>query len=339
MNYKHLSISKKLFFVLVNVISLNSFCVAQESDNAYTETLLLKLVKEKHVKSVKEIEDKDSTEKVLKARWFNESGLETITQISNYETQVNYYNNGKITKQISYSTVNLADTSSAKHIIYKLYNSLGQIINRKYFIDRKLENSKSTNYCINDTCYFTENFYENEKIISGTRTVQSKKLKITNEIRYNKNNLIKEITSYYSKYDELGQPIEDGDLLYDDGIKEFIDNYPGNKNTKAYFVFMNQDSLNKMILSGIIKPTFFPKVIYSYVENKLVSVNDELNYFKMQIVYDNFGLPKEVSQKHLDEELNTKTLYLYDENNLPKEVQVYNSQNKIISKRLFKYTF
>ncbi len=339
MNDKIFSISKKLFCVLVSFIFIPVYSIAQDSESSFIDAYLLKLIKEKHVKSVKEIEVKDSTEKVLKTRWFNESGLETITQISNYETQVNYYNNGKITKQITYSTVSLADTSNAKHVISNLYNSLGQIINRKYFIDGKLENSKSTNYCINDTCYFTENFYENEKIISGTRTVQSKKLKITNEIRYHKNNLIKEITSYYSKYNELGQPTEDGDLLYDDGIKEFIDNYPGNKNTKAYFVFMNQDSLNKMILSGIIKPTFFPKVIYSYVENKLVSVEDELNYYKMQIVYDNFGLPKEVSQKHLDEELNTKTLYLYDENNLPKEVQVYNSQNKIISKRLFKYTF
>lgn len=233
----------------------------------------------------------------------------------------------------------MADTSNAKHIISNLYDSLGQIINRKYFIDGKIENTKSTNYCINDTCYFTENFYQNEKLISGTRTVRSKKLKITNEISYRKNNIIKEITSYYSKYDELGQPIEDGDLLYDDAIKEFIDNYPGNKNIKAYFVFMNQDSIDKMILSGIIKPTFFPKVIYSYVENKLVLVKDELNYYKMQIIYDNLGLPKEVTQKNLNEELNTRTLYLYNEKNLPKEVQVYNSQDKIISKRLFKYTF
>lgn len=339
MNDKILSINKKLFWVLVSVIFIPAYGIAQDSESSFIDTYLLKLIKEKHVKSVKEIEVRDSTEKVLKTRWFNESGLETITQVSNYETQVNYYNNGKIKKQITYSTASLADTSNAKYIISNLYDSLGQIINRKYFTDGKIETAKSTNYCVNDTCYFTENFYENEKLISGIRTVKSKKLKITNEISYRKNNIIKEITSYYSKYDELGQPMEDGDLLYDDGIKEFIDNYPGNKNTKAYFVFMNQDSLNKMILSGIIKPTFFPEIIYSYVENKLVSEENELRYYKMKIIYNNSGLPIEVSQKHLDEELNTKTLYLYDENSLPKEVQVYNSQNKIISKRIFKYTF
>lgn len=176
--------------------------------------------------------------------------------------------------------------------------------------------------------------------ISEIKITFTDSLRIISYIDYNSDTLIEKQKSYYSKYNQLNQLTEQGELNFEEGFGEFIDNFKGDQNNLLAFFMFAKDSLAKLELSGLIKPKFIAEKKYFYTNGKLTLIEEE-PLIKKYYSYNALGLPKDVLIKSNDEtqELLSKTVYLYNEKNLPIEVNLYNGENKITSKRIYKYTF
>ncbi|MFA9213268.1 MAG: hypothetical protein ACEQSR_05405 [Candidatus Methylacidiphilales bacterium] len=342
MNDKIFSFNKKLFWVLVSVILTHAYCIAQDSEDTFPDTLLVKLAKEKHVKSIKEIDVQNTKQYLLQTRWFNDLGLEVITQNEgNKHTYVQIYNKESVVKRIIYSTINLADTAKANDIYIHWFDSLGQSVKTEQVINDTLLLVTSNTYTYKDNISYTKEIdHLYGRGISEIKITFTDNFRIISYIDYNSDTLIEKQRSYYSKYNQLNQLTEQGKLNYEKGFEEFIDNFKGDQNNLLAFFMFAKDSLARLELSGLIKPQFITDKKYFYTNGKLTLIEEE-PLIKKYYSYNAFGLPKEVLIKSYDKtgELLSKILYLYNEKNLPIEVRVYDNTNKITSKRLYTYTF
>lgn len=342
MSNKIFSISKKLFLVVVSIIFIHACCNAQESDDTYPDTLLVKLAKEKRVKSIKEIDVQNTKQYLLQTRWFNDLGLEVITQNeSNKHTYVQVYNRKRVVKRIIYSTINLTDTAKANDIYIHWFDSLGQSVKTEQVInDTLILVTSNTHSYKNNISYIKEIDHLYGRGISEIKITFTDSLRIISYIDYNSDTLIEKQSSYYRKYNKSKQLIEEGKLNYEKGFEEFIDNFKGDQNNLLAFFMFAKDSLARLELSGLIKPQFITDKKYFYTNGKLTLIEEE-PLIKKYYSYNALGLPKEVLIKSTDGtgELLSKILYLYNEKNLPTEVRVYDNTNKITSKRLYTYTY
>jgi len=342
MSNKILLINKKLFLVLVSVIFTHAYGNAQENEDTFPDTLLVKLAKEKRVKSIKEIDVQNTKQYLLQTRWFNDLGLEVITQNEgNKHTYVQIYNRERVVKRIIYSTINLADTAKANDIYIHWFDSLGQSVKTEQVINDTLQLVTSNTYSYNNNIsYIKEIDHLYGRGISEIKITFTDSLRIISYIDYNSDTLIEKQRSYYSKYNKFKQLIEEGEINLEEGFGEFIDNFKGDQNNLLAFFMFAKDSLAKLELSGLIKPKFITEKKYFYTNGKLTLIEEE-PLIKKHFSYNVFGLPKEVLIKSNDKtgELLSKTVYLYNEKNLPTEVSVYDNANKITSRRLYTYTF
>ncbi len=342
MSNKILLINMKLLLVLVSVIFTHAYGNVQENEDTFPDTLLVRLAKEKRVKSIKEIDVQNTKQYLLQTRWFNDLGLEVITQNEgNKHTYVQIYNKERIVKQIIYSTINLADTAKANDIYIHWFDSLGQSVKTEQVINDTLQLVTSNTHSYNNNVsYIKEIDHLYGRGISEIKITFTDSLRIISYIDYNSDTLIEKQRSYYNKYNKFKQLTEEGELNYEKGFEELIDNFKGDQNNLLAFFMFAKDSLAKLELSGLIKPKFIPEKKYFYTNGKLTLIEEE-PLIKKHYSYNAFGLPKEVLIKSNDKtgELLSKTVYLYNEKNLPIEVRVYDNTNKIRSKRLYTYTY
>lgn len=326
------------YIILLLMILITSLSFAQESEQLYPDTLLLRLIKEKKVKQV-DIIDATNKGRTLQTTHYNANGDEVL--LMNFQNGYSYFQpfeGGKLRKKLIYSTLDTKDTLNAEDKYIHWFDELGNLTREDNIMYGKLfQTTEHTVKCSGDTCLLTER--KSDGRYSSIRVIKNGKMEWIDYISYNKYEQISEVKSFYRMYNSHYQLIEEGNRFYDDTLEAYL------IEKKFHLAeLFNNDTLSRIILSGKLKPRYICKKKYQYTNQLLDSIQEGVFTVK-HITYNSHNLPIEVSCRFVAEEYKNeeascgKTIYLYNDINLPTTVIVYHGDGKEQSRISYKYYF
>lgn len=327
------------YIILLLMIQIASLLFAQESEQFYPDTILLRLIKEKHVRQVDIIEATDE-DRILQTKYYNDNGDEIL--LKNFQNGYSYFQQfekGKLRKKLIYSTIEIKDTSNAPDKYIHWFDELGNLQQEDNIMNGKL--FQTTEHKISfsgDTCLLTEQ-NKSKGRHSSIRVITRGNTEWIDYISYNNYERISAVKSFYRMYNSHHQLIEEGNRYYDDTLEAYL------IEKKFHLAeFFNNDTLFRIILSGKLKPRYIWQKKYHYTNQLLDSIEEDVLTLKY-ITYNSHNLPIEVScrfeaEEDKNEEASCgKTIYLYNDKDLPTTVIVYYGDGKEQSRISYKYYF
>jgi hypothetical protein len=321
------------------LFQLTLICVrafSQDADQLYPDTLLQRLIREKHVKQV-DIIDAIGKEHLLQTSYYNANGDEILLKnFQNGYSYVKQFENGKLRKTLIYSTIEIKDTFNAQDKYIHWFDELGNLTREDNIINGKL--FQTTEHSVEysgDTCLLTER--KSDGRYSSIRIITSGSKEWIDYISYDSHKRITDVKSYYRLINKEHQLIEEGERNYEDSLGAYL----MAKNFDPIH-FFNKDTIYHIVLSSKLNPNCIWQRKYHYANQLLDSV-EENNRTVKYITYNSKLLPDEVRCKYpIDETTKAdcgKTKFIYNELFLPTQVLQYDSEGTIVSKTVYTYSF
>ena len=309
---------------------------SQENEQLYPDTLLLRLIKDKHVKQV-DIIDATGKERIIQSTNYNANGDEIL--LKNFQNGYSYfqlYEKGKGRKKLIYSTTDIEDTLNTQDKYIHWFDELGNLTQEDNIMNGKLfQTTVHTVKYSGDTCLLTER--KSDGHISSIRVIKNGNMEWVDYISYNDNERISNVKSHYQMYNSHCQLIEEGNRFYDDTLEAYL------IEKKFHLAeLFNNDTLYRIVLSGKLKPRYIWQKKYHYANQLLDSIQEGVFTVK-HITYNSHNLPIEVNCMYSIDDGNKgdcgKIKYTYNELFLPTQVLQYNAEGILISKIVYKYSF
>ena len=320
-----------LYFILISVRAFS-----QDADQLYPDTLLQRLIREKHVKQV-DIIDAIGKEHLLQTSYYNANGDEILLKnFQNGYSYVKQFEKGKLRKTLIYSTIEIKDTFNAQDKYIHWFDELGNLTREDNIINGKLfQTTEHTVEFSGDTCLLTER--KSDGRYSSIRIITSGSKELIDYISYDSHKRITDVKSYYRLINKEHQLIEEGERNYEDSLGAYL----MAKNFDPIH-FFNKDTIYHIVLSGKLTPSYNWQKKYHYSNQRLDSI-EENNQTLKYISYNSIHLPDEVNCMYFIDDGNKgncgKIKYTYNELFLPNQVLQYNAEGILISKIVYKYSF